>query len=148
MSSRAFYDAIADALTGFLPPALRNFEWYRTSHNLKLWYPPNTHEHYEVQHVRQGKTISLEVGFHAEYKERQRNETVLEGLVAKQKQWRKSLGAEPEAAPFIGYQSNTWRRISELWPDEGNDFDIAVDAAERLATYIKTFEPLRNGSSS
>jgi hypothetical protein len=54
------------------------------------------------------------------------------------------LGKKPEAGGFIGVQTETWRRLSEVWEDRVDDGpETAVDAAERLATYIKTLEPLR-----
>src|SRR5687767_14932150 len=43
---RAFYDAVGDALMGFLPPSFRDFEWYRTGHNIKVWYGDDGKEHY------------------------------------------------------------------------------------------------------
>ena len=150
MYGRPFYDAVADALTGFLPPSLRNFEWYRTNHNLKLWYGENGREHYEVQIFKKGKDVVLEVGFHAEHKDASANDEAVARLAGAEKTWRKKLGADPEVGSFIGRQT-AWRRISEIWgdgstsqtPDLG-DPELAIDAAMRLATYITTFEPLRS----
>jgi hypothetical protein len=143
---RTFYEQVADALTGFLPPSLRNFEWYRTSANLKLWYGDEGREHYEVQIVKIGPKkldVGLEIGFHAEHKDKTLNDGVLEGLVKSEKRWRTELGKKPEVGEFIGYQSKTWRRISEVWTGVTDEPFVAVDAAERLATYIKTLEPIR-----
>jgi hypothetical protein len=145
---KGFYENVADALTGFLPPSLRDFEWYRTSANLKLWYGPEGKEHYEVQVVKFGPKkldLGLEIGFHAEHKDGARNDDVLAGLVKAEKSWRTELGSEPEVGEFIGYQSKIWRRISEVWIGVTDDPGVAVDAAERLATYIKTLEPIRTG---
>lgn len=144
MYGKAFYDDVADALTGFLPPSLRAFEWYRTNSNLKVWYDEDGREHYEVQLLKHNKRIVLEIGFHTEHKDRARNEDVLAKLVKVEKRWRTALGSEPESGAFIGYQSGTWRRISEMW-DVTDDPEMAVDAAERLADYIKTLEPIRTG---
>lgn len=143
MYGRPFYDAVADALTGFLPPSLRGFEWYRTSHNLKLWYAEGGREHYEVQILKHKRKIVLEIGFHAEHKDSGANDDAIGKLVCLEKKWRTKLGSEPEAGAFIGHQSG-WRRISELW-DATDDPEMAIDAAERLASYIKVLEPLRNG---
>src|SRR6266851_6235571 len=49
MKGRALYDDVSDALANFLPPKLRNFSSYCTSHNIKVWYGDVTREHYEVQ---------------------------------------------------------------------------------------------------
>jgi hypothetical protein len=144
MYGRAFYDAVGDALTGFLPPSLRDFEWYRSNHNLKLWYGDAEREHYEVQIVKRGKVLGLEIGFHCEHKDAGRNEDVVSKLVSKEKTWRSKLGKDVEIGDFIGFQSKTWRRVSEVWEDALTDGpETAVDAAERLATYIKVLEPLR-----
>jgi hypothetical protein len=142
VSSKAFYDDVADALTSFLPPKMRDFEWYRTSWNLKCWYGDESREHYEVQHIRRRSGLALEIGFHTEHKDRARNDEVLERLVSLEKKWRRELGKAPEAGRFIGSQSGSWRRISEVWEDGAGE-EAAVDAAERLATYIRVFEPLR-----
>jgi hypothetical protein len=137
---RPFFESVRDALANFLPPKLRGFGSYFTSQNVKLWYDEQRKEHYEVQHIaRRGV---LEIGFHAEYAKRELNDEVMNRLLANEKTWRKALGDTVEAGPFIGAQSGSWRRISELWEDvEGPD--AAIDAAERLADYIRVLEPLR-----
>jgi hypothetical protein len=151
MHGRAFYDAVGDALTGFLPPSLRDFGCHRSSYNLKLWYGDGgeeSREHYEVQLIKWQRKVGLEIGFHAEHREASRNTNVVEKLMSAEKDWRKSLGKDPEAGPFLGQQAKVWTRISEFWDgaDGGDDPDLAIDAAERLASYIKVFEPLRQGS--
>ena len=136
--SREFFDQVDTALRGFLPPALRDFSARRTSANLKVWFEQDR-EHYEVQLIRGG---ALEVGFHAEHRDAERNEEVLERLVAQQKTWRKTLGPEPEAGAFLGRPS-PWRRVSEVW--DHVDDDASIEAAERLADYIQALEPVRTG---
>jgi len=139
--SRAFFETVDDALHGFLPPSLRDFESHRTGMNLKVWYE-EVREHYEVQLV---SGPALEVGFHAEHKDANRNEDVLARLLGGEKGakgWRKALGRDPEAGGFLGRQK-TWRRISEVWDGEGLTEDAAVESAERLADYIAALEPLR-----
>ena len=146
MYGKAFYDDVADALQSFLPPSLRDFEWYRTSHNLKLWFGSNDREHYEVQVFKNGKDVVLEIGFHAEYKDPDRSDEALGTLLKAEKKWRKELGKDAEAGPFVGRQT-AWRRLSEIWKNgshELGDPELAIDAAERLATYIRTLEPLRH----
>jgi len=137
--SRSFFETADDALRGFLPPALRGFDSYRTGRNLKVWYGAQNREHYEVQFV---SGSGLEVGFHAEHRDPERNEEVLAHLLRKEKTWRKALGRQPEAGAFLGRQS-AWRRISEVWDGDGLTDDAAVEAAERLGAYIQTLEPLR-----
>ena len=145
MHGRAFYDAVGDALSNFLPPSLRDFEWYRSSHNIKLWYGPEGREHYEVQLIKYDKRIGLEIGWHAEHKEAELNDAALDKLLSAEKKWRTKLGKDPEAGKFIGYQAKNWRRLSEFWDgaEGGDDPELAVDAAQRLAEYITALEPLR-----
>jgi hypothetical protein len=145
MHGRAFYDAVGDALTGFLPPSLRDFECHRSSYNLKVWYGIEGREHYEVQLIKHEKKIGLEIGFHAEHKEADRNDAALGKLTSLETRWRRKLGVRAEAGSFIGYQQKTWRRISEFWDGAagGDDPELAIDAAQRLATYITVLEPLR-----
>ena len=142
---RPFYEDVADAVTAFLPPSLRDFQWYRTNANLKLWYTDDGREHYEVQLLKRNKRIVLEIGFHAEHKDSAKNEEALDKLRKVEKRWRKPLGTEAECGEFIGHQSGSWRRLSELW-DVTDDPELAVDAAARLADYIRTLEPIRNGT--
>jgi hypothetical protein len=140
--SRAFFETVDDALHGFVPPALRDFDSHRTSMNLKVWYDEGR-EHYEVQLV---SGPALEVGFHAEHKDAARNEDVLGRLVDGEKGWRKTLGRAPKKGAFLGRQSH-WRRISEVWDGEGLTDDAAVEAAERLGAYITALEPLRRAGA-
>jgi hypothetical protein len=146
--SRAFFDHVAEALVGFLPPGLAEFSSRATGRNLKVWFGSETREHYEVQlvsaHVagRQGRAV-LEVGFHAEHPDAGRNQTVLGRLVAGEPAWRKELGDEAEPGAFLGRSG--WQRLSEVW--DGPDLDgpeAAVEAADRLAAYISALEPLRS----
>jgi len=139
---RAFYDDVFDAFTGFLPPDMRSFDSYRTSHNIKVWYRDDK-EHYEVQSIRRRTGYELEIGFHAEYPDAARNDELVERLSASEKSWRSTLGIKPEVGPFLGTRFRAWRRISEVWP-ASDDPELAVDAAERLATYIRALEPIRS----
>lgn len=145
MHGRAFYESVADALTNFLPPSLRGFSRYYSSHNLKLWYGNARAEHYEVQHI--SSRGLLEIGFHSEHADPERNEQVVAKLVGAEKRWRRTLGKDVEVGGFIGGPSKSWRRVSEVWRAAHWDHDdaTAVEAAERLADYIRALEPLRTG---
>jgi hypothetical protein len=142
-----FFETADDALRGFLPPKLRDFQSHRTGGNLKVWFDGDGREHYEVQFVGRAGDLHLEVGFHAEHRDAGRNEEVVARLVDNEKAWRKALGREAKAGPFLGRQSK-WRRISEIWEGDGLTDDAAVEAAERLATYITALEPVRRKRSS
>lgn len=144
--ARAFFEQVTDALVGFLPRDLRSFSSTRTGRNVKVWYGDSAREHYEVQIIsrapgRRGPV--LEVGFHAEHPDAALNDGALARLPARA--WRRALGRDAEAGSFIGRPS-VWRRLSEVW--DGPDLlseEAASEAAERLALYIRTIEPLRAG---
>ena len=139
--SRAFYAEAADALTGFLPRALRDARRLVTGRNLKVWFE-EPREHYEIQTIGSRRGAKLEIGFHAEHGTVEASDATLRHLLAKRGSWRKAL-ADADAGPFLG-ASRPWRRISEVW-DEGapDEPGAAIEAAERLAAYIKALEPVR-----
>jgi hypothetical protein len=142
--SRDFFEQCRDALVGFLPRTHRSFSSRVSSRNLKVWFGNADREHYEVQVVTFKRRIHLEVGFHAEHKDRSSNDRALALLLECEPKWRRSLGPDAEAGRFIGPQSATWRRLSELW--DGPDLwgpEAAVEAAARLADYIEILEPVR-----
>ena len=141
--SRLFFEELDDALRGFLPPTYRAYASRRSSRNLKVWYGEEGREHYEVQLVRTEEGPALEVGFHAEHGDAGRNQDVLDRLTGAPG-WRKALGRGAEAGPFLDRPTGTWRRLSEVWDGVDTDApETAVEAAERLARYIRTLEPAR-----
>lgn len=150
----AFFEQVADALVGFLPPDLREFSSRRTGRNIKVWFGDDPREHFEVQLISPtalaaagaaSPVAMLEIGFHAEYRDATRNEAVLARLLAHEPLWRRALGGTVELGGFVGRQT-TWRRASELWPrPKPLGTEAAVEAAERLAAYIHALEPLRVG---
>jgi hypothetical protein len=141
--SREFFDECADALIGFLPPELSAFSHRATSRNLKVWYGNESREHYEIQ-VAGGR---LEIGFHTEHPNPDRNDAVLDGLLADERAWRRALGRDVEAGAYLGRQSATWRRVSEVWDEDADDPAAAIEAADRLAAYITAIEPVRRGTT-
>lgn len=132
---------IGDAVASFLPSSLRSFSSRASSRNLKVWYGPDVHEHYEVQVLGPtSRPRGLEIGFHAEYPDAAKNDDVLARLARREKSWRRALGRDPVAGPFIG-KSSPWRRLSEVW--DGNGLlseEAAIESAERLARYIKALQ--------
>ena len=144
--SRVFFEQVVEALVGFLPPERRGFSSRVTGRNAKVWFGAETREHYEVQILRRDGVPVLEIGFHAEHPDAARSEEVLSSLISAEPRWRRSLGPEVETGPFLG-RAGGWRRASETWDAADlSDPGTAVEAADRLAEYIATFEPLRRGS--
>jgi hypothetical protein len=145
--TRAFYEQVADALASFLPPGLRGYGSTIGSSNFKAWYGEERHEHYEVQTLSGGRGRGpgpkLEIGFHAEHPVGSRNDDLLSHFRTRERSWRRALGTTPEIGPFLGHQRE-WRRLSEVWDGPGLDTEeAAIEAAERLARYIRTLERLR-----
>jgi hypothetical protein len=145
------FDEVAQALRSILPVELGALQTRAHRYGIKVWIgdaakPPR--EHYEAQvigakHVPEAKVLAIEVGFHSEHPDPTENERALAGLRAREKQWRKGLGPEATAAPFIDDRRG-WQRLSEVWPDPDlGDPELAFEVAARLTDYITALEPLR-----
>lgn len=143
--SRAFFDQLDDELRGFLGPALRSYASERNGRLIKLWYG-DPRVHFEAQLV--GRRWSptggpgVEVGLHLEHPDTKVNEDLLAGLLARAGEWRPGL---PEAATgaALGPRGAQWRRVSEFLEEVApDDPDLASEAAERLAGYVRTLWPL------
>ncbi len=144
MVDAEFFGQVRDAVEGFVAvvgPDLRT-----TSHGrgVKVWFGDATREHYEAQLVRVGDRELLEIGFHAEYPEAAKNAEVLTRLTAQATTWRRKLGKEPQAGPFLGRRG--WTRVSECWDPPAATLDAAIDVAARLADYVIAIEPRRRVS--
>lgn len=118
---------------------------------VKIWFGPEkpTRFHYEAQiiphhlaaHDAAPDEVVLEVGFHAEHGDERRNTEVIDDLKRREKSWRRSLGAEAQAAPFLG--NANWGRLSETWSEPDlDDPDLAFELASRLVDYIQVVQPL------
>lgn len=133
---RPFFEAVAE----IVPDLLDGASMKASGWSVKVWFD-EPKEHYEVQWL-QGRDV--EVGFHAEHRDVSRNDAVLAALVAGEATWRAELGADPVAGGFVGGRPEHWRRVSEVWeaPDLGS-VDLAMEAADRLASYAEALEAFR-----
>lgn len=148
--SRPFFDQIDDELRGLLGPALRGYGCARGARLVKLWYA-HPAVHFEVQAVGVRwsplPVPALEVGLHLEHPDPAVNVALLGVLEGSQDAWRKILPAAA-AGPGLGPRGSRWRRVSEfLAGDASEDPDLASEAAEILATYIRTLWPLLAGAA-
>lgn len=109
--------------------------------NLKVGPTSSHREHFEVQLFKGRKGMAIEIGFHAEHKAVADNEAALAAVLKHEKVWRKALGADPVAGPFAQGAKN-WRRVSEVWDGMSFDGGVAVDAGERLVTYLTALAPV------
>jgi hypothetical protein len=143
-----FADA-ADAALGMVPPELGVLHHRSHRYGVKVWFDAERapREHYEAQvvgakHVREARTLAIEIGFHSEHPREAENEAVLARLLAGERSWRRTLGAEAVAAPFLGHDG--WRRLSETWPDPDlGEPGLAFEIAARLVDYVTALEPAR-----
>ncbi|HVM53542.1 MAG TPA: hypothetical protein VM262_10125 [Acidimicrobiales bacterium] len=147
------FEAAGALLPGMVPDDLGVVKQQAHRWGIKVWFDTAKapREHYEAQvlgakDVPAAKILAIEVGFHAEHSKEPDNQAVLDRLLAAEKRWRKDVGKEAEAAPFLG-RAQHWRRVSETWldPDLG-DPELAFEIAARLTDYITAIEPVRRQS--
>ncbi len=146
------FDEVAQALRGLLPPELGELQTRAHRYGIKVWFGTAAkapREHYEAQvvgakHVPDASVLAIEVGFHSEHPDPTENERALAALTGQERRWRRTLGPEAVAAPFIDDRRG-WQRLSETWadPDLG-DPELAFEVAARLTDYITALEPLRS----
>jgi hypothetical protein len=144
------FDEVAQALRGLLPPELGELHTRAHRYGIKVWFGPAKppREHYEAQvvgakHVPDATVLAIEVGFHAENPDPAANAAAVAALQGAERRWRRVLGPEAIAAPFLA-DRHGWQRLSETWadPDLG-DPELAFEVAARLTDYITALEPLR-----
>lgn len=143
------FDQVADVVRSLTPEELGALKMSTHRRGIKVWF--NTEkaprEHYEAQllarrHVDGGDGMALEIGFHAENRETDRNTAAIDGILTSEKTWRKILGRDAEVGPFYG--ADNWRRVSEAWlePDL-EDPELSFEVASRLVDYLEAIEPAR-----
>ena len=142
--SRAFFDQIDDELRGLLGPALRSYQGVRGGRLLKAWYA-HPAVHFEVQAVGPRwsplRAPALEIGLHLEHPDPAVNQRLLGLLEQSQPDWRPSL-PEAQLGAAIGPRASVWRRASHFVPEDGlEDPDLASEAAEVLARYVRSLWP-------
>lgn len=143
------FEQVADAIRSLTPEELGELRWRSHRRGIKVWFDTETapREHYEAQvvarrHIDGRDGMALEIGFHAEHQDLERNIEAVAAIEASEKTWRKILGREAEIGPFFG--ADNWRRISEAWfePDL-DDPELPVEVASRLVDYLEAIEAAR-----
>lgn len=143
------FEQVDDALRGLVPDDLGALRTNARQWGIKVWFDAEAcpREHYEAQvinarHVPEATVLALEVGFHAENPKPADNDACLAGIARSERRWRKALGPEAVAGPFLGRDG--WLRVSEAWPDPDlSDPELCFEVADRLATYIVAIEAAR-----
>ncbi|MEY2402027.1 MAG: hypothetical protein QOJ08_2138 [Ilumatobacteraceae bacterium] len=142
------FDEVGEAVRGLIPPDLGLVRFKAHRYGVKLWFDTDSapREHYEAQvigakDVPDATVLAIEVGFHSEHSKVAENDAVLERLRKRERAWRKVLGDEAVAGPFLG-RADHWRRISETWPDPDlSDDDLCMEVALRVTEYMTALEP-------
>lgn len=153
--SRIFFEQVDDEVRGLLLAKHPGFDSARSGQLIKLWYGDPL-VHFEAQWIskrwiprglgRRGEAVA-EVGLHLEANSREKNDSLLESLIQRERSWRKHL-PDAETGKAIGPNGSTWRRLSELIPlEDEDDPDLAGELAERLAVYVRTLKPLLDKGS-
>ena len=147
------FDEVAEIIRSLIADERRDLRLRARRYGIKVWFGPQqpTRCHYEAQVVGprvapEATALALEVGLHLEEPTVALNGAVLDRLLAAERTWRRALGGEPVAGPFLG-RPQDWRRISEVWidPDLGDD-GVALDIATRLVDYVVALEPHRRAA--
>ena len=148
----SLFEDVGDILRGMAPVELGACRYRAHRYGIKVWFGPEKpiREHYEAQvigadEVEGASVLAIEVGFHTEYPQAGENDAVIAHLVARERGWRRALGAEAEIGAFLGRQE-AWRRVSETWPDPDlGASDLGLEIALRLVDYVTALEPVRRG---
>ena len=148
------FEQVADAVRSMMAGKEVAVRLRSHRRGVKAWFGADkpSREHYEAQvvprrHVDGTDGLVIEIGFHAEHKDVERNEQVMSSLLAHEQLWRSDLGTEAEAGVFFG--ADNWRRVSEVWlePDL-DDPELAVELAARLVDYLEAIQPVLSAHGS
>ena len=150
----SLFEEVAEAVRGLIPPDLGEVRCQARRYGIKVWFGAERapREHYEAQvispaGVETASVLALEVGFHAEHPQAADNDSIMARLLATERRWRKVLGKEPVAGPFLG-RPDLWRRVSETWPDPDlGDTELPFEVAARLTDYVIALEPVLRGET-
>lgn len=142
------FEEVGEVVRGLVPRDLGVVRQRAHKYGVKVWFDTEkpTKEHFEAQvigrrYVPDAAVLAIELGFHAEHPKVADNEAAIEGLLKRERTWRKTLGKEAEVGEFLG--RDTWRRISETWPDPDlSDPDLVLELGTRLTDYITCIQPL------
>lgn len=144
------FDEVGEVVRSLVPTDFGKVRFRAHRYGLKVWFGSGKQprEHYEAQvigpdFVDEAEALAIEVGFHAEHPNPDDNGKALTRLLRQERGWRRTLGNEAVAGPFLG-RPDSWARISETWPDPDlGDPDLPMELALRLADYMIALEPVR-----
>jgi len=156
-----FFERVGEVARQGAPDELGLLKHRAHRGGVKVWYgaEKSAREHYEVQlvsrqHLDDTDGTVLEIGFHAEHRDEDTNQSTVDMLVAASGTWSETLGPVLVAPKSISHDvvvadrflgNNTWRRLSETWEDfDVEDAELSFEAGARLAEYITAIQPILN----
>ena len=148
------FDEAADVVRSMLPAEYAGVHIRARRWGMKVWFGPDEPPrlHYAAQvigaaEVSDSEVLAIEIGFHLEERKVEANDETMAVLVKAEKKWRRTLGDEAVAGPFLG-RPDDWRRLSETWPDPDLDEpELGLEIGSRMVDYITAVEPLlRDGA--
>lgn len=141
------FEEVSELVRALSPEGLGEVHVRAHRRGVKVWFGTSapTKEHYEAQQLSRRYVdgtdgMAIEIGFHSEHKEFDKNSAVIDRLLLTEDVWRPLLGDEAEVAPFFGAEN--WRRVSEAWiePDLENP-ELPFEVASRLVDYVTVIQP-------
>jgi hypothetical protein len=143
------FEQVADGLHSLVPESVGPWRQRSQRYGIKVWLgaaatPERLHFEAQVMGpklVPEASALAVEIGFHAEHPDPDVNRAALARFVADERRWRRALGPEPVAGPFLG-RARDWTRVSETWPDPDlGDPDLPFELATRLCDYLVALGP-------
>src|ERR1700676_4456911 len=105
----SLFEEVAEAIRGLIPPDFGEVRCQARRYGIKVWFGADRapREHYEAQitspaGVGAASGLGLGVGFHSEPPQAVDNDRVMARLLATETRWRKVVGKEAVAGPFLG----------------------------------------------
>lgn len=147
------FEQVGEVVRAMVPDDLGDYQQRTHRRGLKVWFgtaDKPRRDHFEAQIIAyrhldtnepqpEGR-FAIEIGFHAEFPDPEKNQKALDQVLKAKKSFAKVLGKSPEAGEFLG--NSDWRRLSEVWMDvDPDEPELAFEVASRLVDYIESVQP-------
>jgi hypothetical protein len=133
-----FMRGLRNLVPEYLPDGYQKCKFGRTDWFFQLYYGNEARIHYEVSRTWSRKSRQLEIGLHFESRDKDLNRHLLEQFQRYLFELREELGEKIVAEQW----DRGWTKVYEAYPSEALTRQAQQFAAERLATFIATVQPL------
>lgn len=133
-----FMNGLTKIVPDLLPKQLQDFKYSNTNWLFQMYYGRDKRIHYEISRVWNKTGRVLEVGLHFESREKARNQQLIEYFQRYIFEIRETLGEQIVAEQW----DRGWTKIYEVHPSEKLTPEHQQFAAQRLANFIETIQPL------